>query len=238
MALILNIDTALDSAYISLAENERGLGYAINETTKDHAAWIQPAIYKLIKESGWKMADLAGVGVSIGPGSYTGLRIGLSTAKGLCFALKIPLVTINTLEIMAFSAVNNIAADDPDLFSRNLFICPMIDARRMEVFTAVYNSSLMQIYEPHTRILDELAFDELLGRQKILFLGNGSIKFQQVCHNANAIFKKLALNPFALSELTYKNFIGNNFATLAYAEPLYLKEFFTNQPETGKPRLK
>jgi tRNA threonylcarbamoyladenosine biosynthesis protein TsaB len=92
----------------------------------------------------------------------------------------------------------------------------------------------MQICEPHSRILDTLAFDELLRRQKILFLGNGSIKFQQVCQNANALFKKLALNPFALPALTYKNFIGNNFATLAYAEPIYLKEFFTKQPEPGK----
>ena len=236
MALILNIDTALDTAYISLAENEQGIVYAINETTKDHAAWIQPAIYQMIKESGWRIADLDAIGVSIGPGSYTGLRIGLSTAKGLCFALKIPLITINTLEIMAFSALNEIAAHDPDLLTRNLFICPMIDARRMEVFTAVYNSLLVEIYEPHSLILDALAFDELLKRQKILFLGNGSIKFRQVCQNANAIFKKMALNPFAVSELTYKNFIGNNFATLAYAEPLYLKEFFTNQPGTGKTR--
>jgi len=236
MALILNIDTALDSAYISLAENEQGLRYTINETAKDHAVWIQPAIHKLIKESGWRIADLNAIGVSIGPGSYTGLRIGLSTAKGLCFALKIPLITINTLEIIAFSAINDIAAHDPDLFTRNLFICPMIDARRMEVFTAVYNSSLVEIYEPHARILDALTFDELLRRQKILFLGNGSIKFRQVCQNANAIFKKLALNPFALSELTYKNFIGNNFATLAYAEPIYLKEFFTKQPKPGKAK--
>jgi len=106
----------------------------------------------------------------------------------------------------------------------------------MEVFAAVYNSSLEEIYEPHSRVLDTLSFDALLRRQKMLFLGNGSLKFQQVCQNANAIFKKLALNPFALSGLTYKNFIGNNFATLAYAEPLYLKEFFTKQPEPGKTK--
>jgi tRNA threonylcarbamoyladenosine biosynthesis protein TsaB len=236
MALILNIDTALDNAYVSLAESEKGLRYAINETTKDHAAWIQPAINKLIKESGCRIADLKAIGVSIGPGSYTGLRIGLSTAKGLCFALKIPLITINTLEIMAFSAINDIGTHDPELFSRNLFICPMIDARRMEVFAAVYSSSLMEVYEPHSRIVDALSFEELLKRQKILFLGNGSIKFQQVCQNANAIFKKLALNPFALPALTYKNFIGNNFATLAYAEPIYLKEFFTKQSEPGKAK--
>jgi tRNA threonylcarbamoyladenosine biosynthesis protein TsaB len=235
MALILNIDTALDNACISLSENEKGLSYAINETAKDHATWIQPAIYKLVKESGFKMADLNGIGVSIGPGSYTGLRIGLSTAKGLCFALKIPLIAINTLETIASSAMNDIQTENLE-FTSDLLICPMIDARRMEVFTAVYDSSVEEIYEPHSRILDALSFDELLGRQKMLFLGNGSLKFQQVCQNANAIFKKLALNPFALSGLTYKNFIGNNFATLAYAEPLYLKEFFTKQPKPGKTK--
>ena len=235
MAIILNIDTALDSACISLSENEKGLGYALNGTAKDHAAWIQPAIYKLIKESGIKMSDLSAIGICIGPGSYTGLRIGLSTAKGLCFALKIPLIAINTLETIASSAMNDIQIENLD-FTSDLLICPMIDARRMEVFTAVYNSSMEEIYEPHSRILDALSFDELLRRQKMLFLGNGSLKFQQVCQNANAIFKKLALNPFALSGLTYKNFIGNNFATLAYAEPLYLKEFFTKQPEPGKTK--
>jgi len=234
MALILNIDTALDTACVSLAENQQGLRYAINETSKDHASWIQPAISRVIKDSGSKITDLSAIGVSIGPGSYTGLRIGLATAKGLCFALKIPLLTINTLKVMAFSAIDNLRTNDPDPLTEDLFICPMIDARRMEVFTAVYNLSLAEIYEPHSCILDASAFDELLKRQKMLFLGNGSVKFHQVCQNANAIFKKLALNPFALSTLTYENFIGNNFATLAYAEPLYLKEFFTKQPEPGK----
>jgi tRNA threonylcarbamoyladenosine biosynthesis protein TsaB len=236
MALILNIDTALDTAYLSLAENERGLGYATNDATKDHAAWIQRAIDKLIKEAGRRVTYLDAIGVSIGPGSYTGLRIGLSTAKGLCFALNIPLIAINTLEIIAFSAIHEIKTHDPGLLTQNFLICPMIDARRMEVFAAVYNPRLDVIYAPHSRILDPLAFEELLGRQKILFLGNGSIKFQHICQNANAIFKNLALNPFALSALTYKNFIGNNFATLAYAEPLYLKEFFTKQPEPGKTK--
>jgi len=233
MSLILNIDTALDTAYISLAEDEKGLGYAINESTNDHAAWIQTAISKLLKDAERRPADLSVIGVSIGPGSYTGLRIGLSTAKGLCFALKIPLVTINTLEVMAFSALQEIKSDDAGFLSQDLLICPMIDARRMEVFTAVYNATSDQVYEPHARVLEPSAFEELLERQKMLFLGNGSIKFQHICQNANAIFKKLALNPFALSAITYKNFIGNNFATLAYAEPLYLKEFFTKQPGPG-----
>src|SRR5436190_21695866 len=149
MALILNIDTALDNAYISLAENKKGLRYAINETTKDHAAWMQPAIDKLIKESGFRIADLNAIGVSIGPGSYTGLRIGLSTAKGLCFALKIPLIVVGTLQVMALNAVQALAQSNfqsADNGGENelvdILICPMIDARRMEVFTAVYDVRL------------------------------------------------------------------------------------------------
>jgi len=236
MALILNIDTALDTAYISLAENERDLGYAINEAAKDHAGWIQPAIDGLIKRAGHRIADLKAIGVSIGPGSYTGLRIGLSTAKGLCFALNIPLISINTLEIMAFWAIREMKTHDVGSLPEGLLICPMIDARRLEVFAGVYDQQLNEIYEPHSRILDSSSFEELLGRQKILFLGNGSLKFQHICQNANAIFKNVALNPFALPALTYKDFIGNNFATLAYAEPLYLKEFFTKQPEPGKTK--
>ena len=236
MAIILNIDTALDNAYISLADSGKGLRYAMNETTKDHAAWIQPAIHKILREAELRITDVKAIGVSIGPGSYTGLRIGLSTAKGLCYALKIPLITVNTLEILAFSAIEEMKKDESELLTEDLLICPMIDARRMEVFTAVYGSDLREIYKPHPRVLDALAFEELLKRQKMLFLGNGSVKFQQVCQNANALFKKLGLNPFSLSTLTYKNFIGNNFATLAYAEPLYLKEFFTKNPEPGKTK--
>jgi tRNA threonylcarbamoyladenosine biosynthesis protein TsaB len=131
---------------------------------------------------------------------------------------------------MALTAKLELENTGFDLFTTGLLICPMIDARRMEVFAAVYNMGLNEILEPHSRVLDTSAFADLLERQKMLFVGNGSIKFQHVCQNANAIFKNLALNPFALSTLTYKNFIGNNFATLAYAEPLYLKEFFTKRP--------
>ena len=116
MALILNIDTALDNAYISLAENEKSLGYAINETTKDHAAWLQPAIYRLMRESGCRIGRSKCHRCLYWPGILYWIKNCLSTAKGLCFALKIPLITINTLETMAFSAINDIETHDPDLF--------------------------------------------------------------------------------------------------------------------------
>jgi tRNA threonylcarbamoyladenosine biosynthesis protein TsaB len=105
----------------------------------------------------------------------------------------------------------------------------MIDARRMEVFVATYDRALNTVIEPRSMVLNGNCFEEQLKRQKMLFLGNGSIKFRQVCHNQAAIFKEIPLNPIALATLTYANFIGNNFADLAYTEPLYLKEFFTKQ---------
>jgi tRNA threonylcarbamoyladenosine biosynthesis protein TsaB len=234
MAIILNIDTATDIACISLAEDGKPVKFLTNPSQKDHAAWIQKAIHELIQKAGSEMWELNAVGVTIGPGSYTGLRIGLSTAKGLCYALKISLITVSTLETMAFSAINDLEtstlqlpANDSGSTTNDLLLCPMIDARRMEVFAAIYDSNLQELVKPHARILDAHSFEELLKGHKILFLGNGSIKFQQICQNRHAMFKKDALNPVALAALTYRNFIGNNFAGLAYTEPLYLKEFFT-----------
>ena len=228
MALILNIDTALDTAYISLAENKKGIRYAINETTKDHAAWMQPAIDKLIKESGFRIADLNAIGVSIGPGSYTGLRIGLSAAKGLCFALKIPLITINTLEIMAFAAINDIETHDPDLFSRNLFICPMIDARRMEVFTAVYDRNLHAVIPPTAMELKDDSFKDLLNNHRILFFGNGHEKLKRLVSHDHAIFSLLEFDVTYISGFINKKYNLSEFADLIYSEPEYIKEFYIN----------
>jgi tRNA threonylcarbamoyladenosine biosynthesis protein TsaB len=234
MALILNIDTALDTACISLAENDNVIQFAANERQGDHASWIQPAIHNLIHESGVHLQSIEAIGVSIGPGSYTGLRIGLSTAKGLCYALRIPLITVGTLKTMAFGAIAEQEASKSDISSPDdLLFCPMIDARRMEVFTAVYDSNLNEVVRPLSLILAPYSFDELLTGSKILFLGNGSIKFQAISQNAHAMFKNIALKPFALATLTYKSFIGNNFAGLAYTEPLYTKEFFTKEDEAG-----
>ena len=225
MALILNIDTALDTACISLAENGQVLQAAYNNEQKDHAAWIQPAIKELLSITAKNIDELNGIAVNYGPGSYTGLRVGLSTAKGLCYVLNIPLITISSLELLAFSAVKN-----SEINTGNLLFCPMIDARRMEVFTAVYDMDLAEIVKPIALILTEHSFNELLKWHKILFLGNGSAKFQSICKNPNAFFQKTALNAAELAQLSYKNFIGNNFANLAYTEPLYIKEFHIIPP--------
>jgi tRNA threonylcarbamoyladenosine biosynthesis protein TsaB len=222
MSFILNIDTAVDIASVCLAEDGEALQLVTNENQKDHAAWLHSAIEKIL--DGLKMKDIRAVAVSIGPGSYTGLRVGLSTAKGLCYALNIPLITVGTLEMIAY-AVKNEAVD---------LISPLIDARRMEVFAAVYNKVLQPLTAPQIMTINENSFTELLAEHKILFLGNGSKKLQIIISNNNALFTNTSGNASHLAALSYKLFCKKEFADLAYTEPLYLKEFYFH---SRKPSL-
>jgi tRNA threonylcarbamoyladenosine biosynthesis protein TsaB len=216
MSLILNIDTAVETASLCLSRNAEIIALEINTTPYEHAAWIQPAIRAIMEKSKLALPELDAIAVSIGPGSYTGLRIGLSAAKGLCFALNIPLITVSTLKMMA-AAVKNKAVD---------LICPMIDARRMEVFTALYNKSLDEKEGPQNLVLDENSFSTILASFSILFTGNGCKKFQQISRHTNAIFDDTGINASALVELSFKKHEENDFADLAYTEPAYIKEFY------------
>jgi len=217
MTLILNIETAIDTASVCLADGDRVLSLMKNENKKDHAAWLHPAIENLMKKITYKLQDLAAIAVSIGPGSYTGLRIGLATAKGLCYALQKPLITVNTLQVMALAATE---------YATDL-ICPMIDARRMEVFTGLFNKSLETVIEPKALVIDEKSFTEQLVKHKILFFGNGSEKFKAVCSSRNAVFKSILFDAGNMVTISDKQFTAKKFADLAYAEPLYLKEFYS-----------
>ena len=219
MSLILNIDTALDSASVCLAEDERILQSAVNDNRNDHATWLHTAIINLLNKNNYTISQLNAVAVSIGPGSYTGLRIGLSAAKGFCYALHIPLITVNTLEMLAWAVKDEAANMD--------FICPMIDARRMEVFTAVYDKMLTEIQLPYSLIIEETSFASLLSSSKILFCGNGSNKAQSIIHSKNAFYSKSGSNATHLANFSHKRFQKNQFADVAYTEPFYLKEFYS-----------
>lgn len=218
MSLILNIDTAQDTASVCIAEGNTIIDIAVNQQQQDHARWLHTAIANLLDTAHHNITDLQAVAVSIGPGSYTGLRVGLSAAKGLCYALNIPLIGINTLQMMA-SAVKDKAED---------LICPMIDARRMEVFTALYNKSLEEIEKPQALILNESpVFPQLLSH-KILFCGNGHYKMKTLQTYTNASFIEFNFNASYLIPLSFKKFAEKNFADLAYTEPLYIKEFYSD----------
>lgn len=217
MSLILNIDTALETASISLALDGRIIDQAYNDQQKDHAAWLHPAVKELFQKTDILLQQLEAVAVSNGPGSYTGLRVGLSAAKGYCFALDIPLITVGTLEILADS-VKEKATD---------LICPMIDARRMEVFTAVYDKNLEEINSPQSYIIDDPRLISFLPAGNILFCGNGSKKLQKISPDSQYIFDTSVSNASHLAELSQNCYVNKQFADIAYTEPLYIKEFYT-----------
>jgi tRNA threonylcarbamoyladenosine biosynthesis protein TsaB len=215
MSLILNIHTALSTASVCLAVNGDPIQVLVNNEQKDHAGWLHSAIKELLDNNKNKASDLSAVAVTIGPGSYTGLRVGLASAKGFCYALNIPLITINTLALIAYSVKD----EDGDL------IIPMIDARRMEVYTAVFDKEIREKISTHALILDPTNFSSLLSSNKIIFCGDGSKKFHQLTQNPNAIFSKTLSDAGHLSCLSEENFVKNHFASLAYTEPLYVKDF-------------
>ena len=222
MSLILNIDTALDVASVCLTKDEEIVSLAINENHRDQAGWLHLVINEMLINNNVAPNQLGAVAVSIGPGSYTGLRVGLAAAKGLCYALNIPLIAVSTLKMMAFAVKEEATA----------FICPMIDARRMEVFVAVYDKSLREKVSPYALVIDENSFIPLLSSSEILFCGNGSKKLQPLIKNNNALFSNTSSNASHLAVLSQICFLKNDFADLAYTEPLYIKEFYSPAHKT------
>lgn len=224
MPLILNIDTATENAGICIALDGVSIALLENGEQKDHAAWIHPAIEKLLKQVNCTVHDLKAVAVTAGPGSYTGLRVGMSTAKGLCYALNIPLITENTLRVMALASQQMYVASDDH---QKLLFCPMIDARRSEVFTALFDPALEEWMKSKALILSHDAFSQYFSNYVIVFSGNGSRKFKQFATHPHAIFSDVNYSASQLSLLSDKKFINQEFNDLAYTEPLYLKEFYT-----------
>lgn len=220
MSLILNIDTALEKAHVSIAKNGQVLGSLKSESQKEHASFLQSAIQQLIKTTGIHLSELDAVAVTSGPGSYTGLRVGMASAKGLCYALKKPLISIGSLEVLTDSAIQLF----PELHG-SVLLCPMIDARRMEVFTAVYRNDLSIIEPPCALILNEFSFEKVLKNDKMVFFGTGSAKWRTICGHPNAIFEEVSNLSETMSRQTNLFFSQKKFTDLAYSEPFYLKEF-------------
>ncbi|OYZ01954.1 MAG: tRNA (adenosine(37)-N6)-threonylcarbamoyltransferase complex dimerization subunit type 1 TsaB [Sphingobacteriia bacterium 28-36-52] len=223
MALILNIDTATGYAGVCLSKDNTPLVSQSHQLQKDHAAFLQPAIESIMKEAGCKLKDIDAVAVTGGPGSYTGIRVGLASAKGICYALNKPLIMVNTLAVIANAALANIAESDQE---KDAVLYPMIDARRMEVFAGKYNLQLLELENSHALVLDDAFFEGLNCHSKVIFCGDGSKKIEQFTLpiNYSIDFTQHTVNHMVIiSEAQYK---AKNFANLAYAEPLYLKEFY------------
>jgi tRNA threonylcarbamoyladenosine biosynthesis protein TsaB len=226
MAFILNIDTATEHASVCIAQNETVLATAVNHQQKNHAAWVQPAIQQILQQTGLSLQQLSAVAIAAGPGSYTGLRVGMATAKGLCYALQIPLIAINTLQIIATAIKKNVHDND------DFLICAMIDARRMEVYTATYNMHCETVNEPAALILNSESFTPQLLRNKVYFGGNGAGKLKNILQNNNAYFIEVEFNAADMVALSYAYYTQKKFENLAYTEPQYLKAFhFSSKSE-------
>jgi tRNA threonylcarbamoyladenosine biosynthesis protein TsaB len=215
MSYILNIETATKNCSVSLAKDGETITCKeIAEQGYSHAEKLHVFIDEIIKEAKISMSDLHAVAVSQGPGSYTGLRIGVSAAKGLCYALDIPLIAVDTLT----SLVNQVKQDDG-------FIVPMIDARRMEVYSAIFNSNKEMIREVQAEILTEESF--VNHSKKTYFIGDSSEKAKPVLSQSNFIFLDEIVFPSAneMSAISFAKFQNKDFVDVAYFEPYYLKDF-------------
>lgn len=226
MIFILHIDTSLEQGSVCLSRNGEMLQLITSTEQKEHASFIQPAIKQLLHQENISAKDLSVITVSNGPGSYTGLRVGMATAKGLCYALQIPLITIGTFDIMTSAAINLLKNSNETIAPSDLF-CPMIDARRQEVYTALLNQHLDFINKPTAEIVSENTFIGQLNASKIFFYGNGSAKFKAICRHPNAQFINVDFNASHMITLSYQRFATKNFTDLAYSEPFYGKEFYS-----------
>ena len=221
MALLLAIETTTKNCSVALFDNSSLLGLKEqNSEAFSHAEQLTLFIEEVVKKSNITLKQLDGIILSKGPGSYTGLRIGTSTAKGLCYALDIPLVSVSTLQAMAFGTSKK---EDYKLY------CPMIDARRTEVFASIYDKDNNEVREIRADIVDQHTYDDFL-KDKILFFGDGAQKCELIINNSNAHFLD-GVFPCAkdMGVLGFEKFANKDFEDVAYFEPYYLKDFVAGE---------
>lgn len=227
MGLLLNIESATPVCSVALCHDGKLLSMETSSEKNLHSEKLTLFVEGVMAKAGHELKDLEAVAVSEGPGSYTGLRIGASVAKGLCYSLNIPLIAVNTLRAIVESMKLQYY-DDEALY------CPMIDARRMDVYTALYDVSGTEAEAISVKTIDETSFRDALTTRRIVFGGDGAEKCKRVLNNPNALFpESLEYSALGMSVLAERKWKAKEFADTAYFEPFYLKEF---QP--GKPSVK
>jgi len=218
LAYILNIETSTTVCSVSLSKNGELLSLKEINNGYTHAENLHAFIEEAVKEASIQLKDLNAIAISKGPGSYTGLRIGVSAAKGLAYSLNIPLIGIDTLELMTNSALTK---------ESNVVYCPMIDARRMEVYTAVYDKDLKQLKPTEALIVDENSISQFRSYNRVYFFGDGMEKCKTVLSTlSNAAFiDNILPGAKAMCDLAFKKYKAKAFEDVAYFEPFYLKDF-------------
>ena len=223
MATIINLETSSTNCSVSIGLDGKVIALKeLDDTGYSHSENLHVFIKEILKEASLSFNDIDAIAVSKGPGSYTGLRIGVSAAKGLCFSLDVPLISILTLESLAYQ-----------LKIEEGFLLPLLDARRMEVYSAVFNEKYEQIRETKAEIIDEYSFSEYLEKGKVHFIGSGAEKCKGIINHPNAIFTTIVHTPSAkeMAPLAEKKFKISDFENVAYFEPYYLKDFVTTKPK-------
>lgn len=224
----MNIETSGRTCSVSLSENSTIVGFRETNTEKSHASLLSPFIDEVLKKAGQEFSGLNAVSVSKGPGSYTGLRIGVSTAKGIAFALELPLLGINTLEILSNGFLENF----PEYRNNeNILLCPMIDARRMEVYTCLYTGNLQMHTQISAEIIKEDSFKSHLKEKEIIFFGDGALKCKDIIKDKNAIFHEFKdISARYMNTLSFRAYQDKKYEDPAYFEPFYLKDFIAGKP--------
>lgn len=218
MARVLSLETSGKIGSVAIHQDSELIVTTEFHVSQSHASQLAPMIQQVLALAGMRPDSLDVIAVSAGPGSYTGLRIGVSTAKGLCYANSIPLIAVNTLDLLAFQMQNYI--------TKSMYLCPMIDARRMEVYCKVLDGELREIMPMQPMIIDINAFEHLLFANEICFFGDGAAKCNEVLQHKNAkfvtgIYPKAA----SLGFMATRKFHENNVEDLVSFEPAYLKQF-------------
>ena len=221
MAYLLAIETSTEVCSVAISDHHQIIFERIHKQGVSHASLLGVFVAEAMEEMRRKSLKINAVAVSLGPGSYTGLRIGVSEAKGLCYGLDIPLIAVPTLQIIAAQAIKNTSNTHSPIL-----LCPMIDARRMEVYTALYDTHLEEISPAEALIVNENAFQKELENSEIVFCGNGSDKCRSVIQSPHARFlENIYPTATAMIPLAEQAFERRQFVDTAYFEPFYLKEF-------------
>jgi tRNA threonylcarbamoyladenosine biosynthesis protein TsaB len=224
VARILQIESSHPYCSVSIAENNQLIRELAAEKEHDHAAQLAPLCHQILSECDMSFSELDAIAVSIGPGSYTGLRIGLSTAKGMCYASGKPMLAISTLASMACQAYS-IHGD------ASAHYCPLIDARRMEVYTGLYDSSGTVISKPEALVLTEQPFFVGNVKKHIVYFGNGLPKTKPFLQQNTITLENFIVRSQGMTSISSAMYESGIFSDTAYIEPTYLKEYYTNTPK-------
>ncbi|MCL2502630.1 MAG: tRNA (adenosine(37)-N6)-threonylcarbamoyltransferase complex dimerization subunit type 1 TsaB, partial [Bacteroidales bacterium] len=227
MSLILLIETSTAVCSVALAQGDRVLAVQHIPEPKSQASRLAPAIQTLLKEQGCALSECDAVAVSAGPGSYTGLRVGVSTAKGLCFGSGKPLIAVNSLDILAQNCIDLLAHNPERLrtFPPHTLIVPMMDARRMEVYTARYQMDGKSLSAPQAMIVGADSFQDILSQGPVIFTGDGAQKCSPLLSHPNTYIEPLFPTAQGMRIAAQRAFQTKHYVDLAYFEPFYLKDF-------------